>query len=95
MIRFVYPYNNVSQLSFDGNQRIIKQIVGLGHILRVFGDHETILCRKTQEKIEEDHDGLVKRDNRIMGIPICEKCQDVWKNEPGSPWKKWQGEKDE
>lgn len=88
MYKFVYPYRFVKQLMLDGQEITVKLFVGAGHI--VYVDKNTALCGKTIDEIKEGNDGTNSRQTRADG-PLCQGCQEAWKNLPNSPWKKWTG----
>jgi hypothetical protein len=84
-IKFYYPIKNASQLTFDGRSKFVP-LYQEGHLDQ--GGY--LLCGASKQKLKDDHEtpNDTLRTTMISGVPICKKCQEVYKATSGM-WLKW------
>lgn len=87
MYKFIYPYENFTQTAFDGHEFKVRGYRGEGHIIRV--ENGITLCGLSKEDVKDSIGNIATLENRLTTVKLCPKCQEVWKNLPDSPWKKW------
>jgi hypothetical protein len=83
--KFIYPYDLVVQLGFDGRNFSSQTYPEPGHII---DEDKHILCGRDRDDLEVDHDGTIIRPTAITPR-VCKNCEAIWKSLPDSPWKRW------
>jgi hypothetical protein len=83
--KFFYPIKNSTQLTFDGRS-IFVPLYQEGHLDQ--GGY--LLCGANKQELKDGYS--TKNDTLrtilISGVPICKKCQEVYKAANGM-WLKW------
>jgi hypothetical protein len=91
MIRFWCAIGKVKQLAFreDGSNYDIEidYPVGEQHIIY----NEVLLCRQGRESIKGKLGAKKQKTvaNRIQNVPLCEKCEKKFKENPDLGWQRW------
>jgi uncharacterized protein YaaQ len=85
--KFIYPYENFIQTAFDKHEYKVKSYRGEGHIM-IDGNTFT-LCGITKDELKEGVANVSVLASRLPSVKLCPKCQEAWKQQPDSPWRKW------
>lgn len=90
-IQFWVAVGTVKQLMFrdDGSTTEIEKEnpVGEQHIVY----QEVLLCRQSRNTLMNRFNAHKKKivSQRIPNVPLCQKCEKKYKENPNLPWVKW------
>lgn len=85
-IKFWYPTRINKQLSFSSKPLEVPYVCSEGHIL-MGGNPLCGYTLPTPNKKEGENRRLLEA--ALPNIPLCKKCQEIYKNNPRSAWSKW------
>jgi len=93
-IIYVYAVHHETQTNFlSGRDTQIEVPTKEIHLFEIIKTDELTepaaesLCGIDRSKIGKN---IKEKDKRPSGLPVCKKCEQVWKEDKRSPWHKWQ-----
>ena len=81
MYSYLYPYKRSFVTDLMGNKKSVKTIFGVGHIAKLVGSDETILCGISIAEIIGGGNGVSRYLAIKHSLELCPKCQTIYKQQ--------------